>query len=147
MALILDANALSALADGDDGSPRSIGVGIGCSRHRARYEEWLRATLRLLLVLRVSEAAADAYAEIRAELKAAGSPIPTNDLWIAALAREHGWPLATRDRHFAAVRGLRLADWVGRARYATGPRSGPHAAASALPRSVSALISFTSSGR
>jgi predicted nucleic acid-binding protein len=127
MALILDTNALSALADGDDALRRAIGAepdlalpvialgeyrfGIGRSRHRARYEEWLRATLPLLLVLRVSEATADAYAEIRAELKAAGSPIPTNDLWIAALAREHGWPLATRDRHFAAVRGLRLADW------------------------------------
>lgn len=54
---------------------------------------------------------AERYSEIRHELKAAGTPIPTNDLWIAALARHHRIPLVTRDGHFRAVRGLRILAW------------------------------------
>jgi tRNA(fMet)-specific endonuclease VapC len=54
---------------------------------------------------------AERYAEIRHELKAAGTPIPTNDLWIAALARHHRMRLVTQDRHFRAIRGLRILAW------------------------------------
>ena len=46
------------------------------------------------------------YAEVHGALKAAGTPIPTNDLWIAAAALETGSLLLTRDAHFAAVAGL-----------------------------------------
>ncbi|MDR9388453.1 MAG: type II toxin-antitoxin system VapC family toxin [Balneolaceae bacterium] len=45
---------------------------------------------------------------IAAELKHAGTPIPTNDLWIAALAKEHGCPVATLDNHFRVVPGLQV---------------------------------------
>ena len=51
------------------------------------------------------------YARLRGALTRAGTPIPENDLWIAALAVEHGWPLATRDAHFARVPGLTVFDW------------------------------------
>lgn len=51
------------------------------------------------------------YAQIKATLKAAGTPIPENDLWIAAVAVEHDWPLATRDAHFKLVSGLTVLDW------------------------------------
>jgi len=62
-------------------------------------------------MLPVGAQTAACYAEIRSELKAAGRPIPTNDLWIAALAREHAHPVVSRDRHFASVRGLKLIAW------------------------------------
>jgi predicted nucleic acid-binding protein len=48
------------------------------------------------------------YAEIHRELRKRGRPIPTNDLWIAALAIEHGLIIYTRDAHFSAVPGLAL---------------------------------------
>lgn len=48
------------------------------------------------------------YAQILNALKTAGTPIPTNDIWIAATAFEQGLPLLTLDRHFAQVPGLRL---------------------------------------
>ena len=51
------------------------------------------------------------YAELRRELKTAGTPIPSNDSWIAALAREHRLPVVTRDVHFQAIRGLHLLTW------------------------------------
>jgi hypothetical protein len=40
------------------------------------------------------------------QLKAQGKPIPTNDIWIAASAMQHGLQLVTFDRHFEAIRGL-----------------------------------------
>jgi predicted nucleic acid-binding protein len=54
---------------------------------------------------------ADRYAEVRGELKQSGRPIPSNDLWIAALARQHALPLLSRDEHFDSVPGLRRIGW------------------------------------
>lgn len=48
------------------------------------------------------------YAKIYDELKRSGDPIPTNDLWIAALALQHGTKLFTMDKHFRKVQGLFL---------------------------------------
>lgn len=57
-------------------------------------------------VLDVTLATTLHYAAIYAALRKAGKPIPTNDLWIAAVAIEHGLSLYTRDAHFAHVAGL-----------------------------------------
>lgn len=46
------------------------------------------------------------YALVYAELRRRGRPIPTNDLWIAATAIEHGLVLYTRDAHFTGVPGV-----------------------------------------
>jgi tRNA(fMet)-specific endonuclease VapC len=51
---------------------------------------------------------ADFYAVIRNNLKSAGTPIPTNDIWIAAVAFQHGHKLFTKDEHFKMVPGLAL---------------------------------------
>jgi tRNA(fMet)-specific endonuclease VapC len=49
---------------------------------------------------------AEVYAATHAALKKAAKPIPTNDLWIAASAIQHGLALFTFDRHFHVVPGL-----------------------------------------
>jgi tRNA(fMet)-specific endonuclease VapC len=49
------------------------------------------------------------YAEVKTHLRRKGRPIPENDLWIAALARQHDATVASRDVHFDAVPGLRRA--------------------------------------
>lgn len=54
-------------------------------------------------VLLPSRETAEHYARIFVQLKRAGTPIPDNDLWIAALALEHDLVLITRDRHFARI--------------------------------------------
>lgn len=46
---------------------------------------------------------AEHYARLYVQLKRAGTPIPDNDLWIAALVLEHNLLLVTRDRHFHHV--------------------------------------------
>ena len=48
------------------------------------------------------------YASVRRQLKRAGTPIPQNDIWIAAQTLEHGAALCTRDADFKAVANLRL---------------------------------------
>jgi len=52
------------------------------------------------------------YAKIYDELKRSGDPIPTNDLWIAALTLQHGTKLFTLDKHFSKVRGLFLIEYT-----------------------------------
>jgi len=59
-------------------------------------------------ILLASEATTHHYAMLHLQLRARGKPIPTNDLWIAALAIEHGLALATRDAHFAHIPQLVL---------------------------------------
>jgi predicted nucleic acid-binding protein len=46
---------------------------------------------------------AEQYARLFVQLKRAGTPIPDNDLWIAALVIEHNLVLITRDRHFESI--------------------------------------------
>lgn len=50
----------------------------------------------------------DYYSEIINNLKKAGTPVPTNDIWIAAAAFQHGLQLFTKDAHFSFVKGLML---------------------------------------
>ena len=128
MALILDTNALSAFVDGvpsirtairGSGLDLSLPVvvygeylfGVRHSRLRAHYEQWFKENLTVLDLLPISSETASHYAEVRSELRQAGNPIPSNDVWIAALARQFGYPLLTRDRHFDAIRGLRVVTW------------------------------------
>jgi tRNA(fMet)-specific endonuclease VapC len=43
------------------------------------------------------------YAEIAVSLRSAGTPLPTNDVWIAACAARVGAPLLTFDEHFREI--------------------------------------------
>jgi len=54
-------------------------------------------------VLAVDDEAASLYADIHVELRRAGTPLPTNDIWIAALAAREGAEIVTSDRHFEVV--------------------------------------------
>ena len=51
------------------------------------------------------------FRTLKDQLAKAGTPIPDNDLWIAAVGLEHGLPVATRDQHFARVPGLEVFHW------------------------------------
>jgi tRNA(fMet)-specific endonuclease VapC len=125
--MILDTNALSAAADNDRtviallarADQVAIPVivlgeyryGIAQSRNRASYATWLKGLLHDCLVLDINEPTTHHYAEIIVELKRKGTPIPTNDIWIAALCRQHGLPLLSRDRHFDSVAGNKRIGW------------------------------------
>lgn len=57
-------------------------------------------------VLYPEEATTHLYARIFSELRRKGRPIPTNDMWIAALAMQHDLPIYTRDSHFEFIEGV-----------------------------------------
>jgi tRNA(fMet)-specific endonuclease VapC len=125
--VILDTNAVSALADGDPAFLRVIaGVarfslpvvvlgeyrfGVARSRHRAKYDQWLEALLRVSAVLLVDDQTAVHYAAVRETLRKKGRPIPSNDAWIASLALQHRLPVLTRDEHFGLVDGVERRGW------------------------------------
>jgi tRNA(fMet)-specific endonuclease VapC len=56
----------------------------------------------------VTEQTAEYYSLILDQLKANGTPIPTNDIWIAAVAFQNGLPVFTKDKHFSHIKGLLL---------------------------------------
>ena len=125
--MILDTNALSALADGDVGVENALRTsdeiaipvvvigeyryGIRVSRHRSMYERWLVELIAVCRILNVETGTTGDYADVRNALKALGRPIPANDVWIAALARQHGLPILSRDQHFDHVPGLQRIAW------------------------------------
>jgi tRNA(fMet)-specific endonuclease VapC len=125
--MIVDTNALSAAADGDPAVLALLGraeqmaipvivlgeyrYGISQSRNRTSYENWLTGLLHDCLVLDITEPTTHHYAEIILELKKLGRPIPTNDLWIAALCRQHELPLLSRDQHFDGIAGTTRIGW------------------------------------
>jgi predicted nucleic acid-binding protein len=127
MGLILDTNALSAVAEGEPGAAsifaraRQVAIpvivlgeyrfGIAHSRHKREYERWLEEMVSVSRVLEINEETALWYAGLRGQLKEAGTPIPSNDAWIGALCRQHALPLLSRDRHFDLIKGLRRLDW------------------------------------
>ena len=125
--MILDTNALFVAAAGDAAvvtlltraDQVAIPVivlgeyryGIAQSRNRATYTNWLKGLINDCLVLDINEPTTHYYAELTLELKRNGKPIPTNDIWIAALCRQHALPLLSRDLHFDLVSGLKRVAW------------------------------------
>lgn len=125
--MILDTNSLSAYADGVSAAVAAVNsasaveltvislgefrFGIAQSRYRSDYERWLSENLAFYGILHIDQETAVSYAEIRLELKQAGRPIPVNDLWIAALCRQHSLPILSRDQHFDVVKGVRRVGW------------------------------------
>jgi tRNA(fMet)-specific endonuclease VapC len=63
-------------------------------------------------ILYASRETTEQYARLFVQLKRAGTPVPDNDLWIAALSMEHDLALITRDRHFDKIPQLRRASAV-----------------------------------
>ena len=59
-------------------------------------------------ILDITEKTTILYGEIKNKLKQRGRPIPENDIWIAAITQEFGYPLVTRDKHFSHISDLEV---------------------------------------
>ena len=78
---------------------------IGKSRSEMFRLEGVIATFRLIL----SDAETSHYfGQIKSALEKSGTPIPVNDVWIAALAKQNGMPLLAKDAHFRTVSDIEL---------------------------------------
>ena len=85
--------------------------GVLKSADPAGNRSQLDTFLQTVAVLHPDTATAVHYAQIAVDLEKKGTPIPENDIWIAAVALECSMPLATRDAHFQKVDGLTLLQW------------------------------------
>ena len=78
----------------------------GSRENKNRQELELFLDSPRVVVHVIDEGSADFYAAILNDLRAAGTPIPTNDMWIAATAFQHGYKLYSKDEHFRLIPGL-----------------------------------------
>jgi len=65
-------------------------------------------------ILNATLETADVFGMLKSRLNAAGTPLPVNDVWLAAHAIETGSVLISFDKHFNKVSGLRLWDQAGK---------------------------------
>jgi tRNA(fMet)-specific endonuclease VapC len=92
-------------------SPVMMGELLYGFRKGSKFEQNMKSLRRFLAheaveIAPLGEVTADRYSRIVMQLKRDGTPIPINDVWIAAQAMEHGAELLTSDRHFERVAGL-----------------------------------------
>ena len=78
-----------------------------CNRFKENMDE-LNKFLehKVVEIVHIGKTTSDRYSRIALHLKRQGTPIPSNDIWIAAQAMEHGIELITSDRHFENIAGL-----------------------------------------
>lgn len=125
--MILDTNALSDMVYGNPSllkvlrTSRQHAVpvivlgefrfGALGSRSKDELLKWVSRLEAETAVLDVTTKTAFHYAKVRQELRTLGKPIPENDVWIAAMAIEHGLALASQDSHFDYVPGVLRVGW------------------------------------
>jgi tRNA(fMet)-specific endonuclease VapC len=77
-------------------------AGFAVGRRQAENERVLRQFLSRdgIATLFADDQTTQQYATIYRQLRKQGTPIPTNDMWLAALALQHDLALHDRDKHF-----------------------------------------------
>jgi predicted nucleic acid-binding protein len=79
------------------------------TRESANREQLIAfAATERVQVAAITTETAEFYSLIVSRLHEKGTPIPTNDIWVAAITMERGAGLATRDSHFSKIDGLNL---------------------------------------
>ena len=119
---ILDSNAIISLLDGNKAVARILktarqvlipaivcgeidaGTQGSTKRGKAAHEAFAAfLEMEQVTVLPVTRTTGEFYARVFSFLKSVGTPIPTNDIWIAASVLETGGMLITTDRHLLAL--------------------------------------------
>jgi predicted nucleic acid-binding protein len=129
--LALDTNAYRALGEGDprlaEDMRRAETLGlpivvlgelwfgfVNGSRLRENTETLERFLgTRRVQILQLDEQTTRIFGEIATLLRQGGIAIQQNDIWIAALCKQHGFALATRDQGFQHVLGLEVVEVSG----------------------------------
>jgi predicted nucleic acid-binding protein len=89
------------------------GFAAGAKEQANRAELTAFLSAPRVWVVPVDRETAEHYAGVYAALRKTGTPIPTNDMWIAATALQHKLRLFTYDNHFRSVPGLVIGSTVG----------------------------------
>ncbi len=124
---LLDANIIIALFNGDKSIPPKldgaelVGISvviIGELMYGAKKSQHIKENIAKIKkfvsrcsVFSVDEETADSYSTIKSALMKKGSPVPDNDIWIAATALQYGLRLVSRDEHFNIIPKLMVEQW------------------------------------
>lgn len=124
---LLDTNIVIGLFAGDESVRRHVAEAPGIvlssiavgelyygARKSHRADENVRRIDDLIagiVVLPCDLDTAVQYGFIKHELHAKGRPLPENDVWMAAIARQYDLRLISRDRHFAEIERLDWESW------------------------------------
>lgn len=86
---------------------------IGTSRvsNKGKHLKELSDFLKSCTIVHINEETAKIYGSISTALYKKGKPIPTNDIWIAAIAIQNKFTLITGDKHFSEIAGLKIKSW------------------------------------
>jgi tRNA(fMet)-specific endonuclease VapC len=124
--LLIDTNIYSYALRGDDEvvevlrKSEQIGISVisigellsgfkgGVKEKKNREELEIFLDSPRVVIYPVDEDTSEFYAEILKNLREIGKPVPTNDVWIAAIAFQNGLKLFTKDIHFKTIPGLSL---------------------------------------
>ena len=124
--LLIDTNIYSYALKGDDEvvevlkKAEQIGISVisigellsgfkgGGKEKKNREELEIFLDSPRVVIYSLDEDTSEFYAEILNNLREIGKPVPTNDIWIAAVAFQNGLKLFTKDNHFKAIAGLSL---------------------------------------
>jgi tRNA(fMet)-specific endonuclease VapC len=86
-------------------------IGINRVTNKAKHLKMLNVFLQLGIVLNIDSTTAKYYGEIISALYKKGKPLPTNDVWIAATAKQHNLTLISQDKHFKEIDGISFNNW------------------------------------
>lgn len=125
--LLLDTNAIVAylngdtvveqvISDADEVFLPVIAYGEACygaekSNRKQKNLDAIEHLASELTVLDCNTQTARLYGQIEQNLRAKGRPIPQNDVWIAAIARQYALTVLTKDKHFENIDDLKMQDW------------------------------------
>jgi len=128
--IVLDTNAYTRLLTGEEdvlnviGTAETVYMSIfvlgelyagfaGGTKERGNKDTLNRFLLKhSVKILNATSETAEVFGIVKQDLKKAGTPLPINDVWIAAHALETGSTLVTYDGHFKKIAGLRRWDKV-----------------------------------
>ena len=128
--IILDTNAYTRLLTGEEdvldviGTAETVYMSIfvlgelyagfaGGTKERGNRDTLNRFLLKpSVKILNATSETAEVFGVLKQDLKKAGTPLPINDVWIAAHALETGSTLITYDGHFKKIAGMRRWDKV-----------------------------------
>lgn len=124
---ILDTNIVVPFLNGEDGIVKKVSdaeslhipiIVVGELYYGAMRSSKVKNNIRnidsfmsLCHIYPVNKDVAINYGNIKSELAKQGTPIPENDIWIAAISKTANLPLVTRDKHFEKIKGIILLAW------------------------------------
>ncbi len=128
--IVLDTNAYTRLLAGEEDVLDAIGTAetvymsifvlgelyagfAGGTKERENKDTLNRFLLKpSVKILNATAETAEVFGVVKQDLKTAGTPLPINDVWIAAHTLETGSTLVTYDNHFKKIAGIRRWDKV-----------------------------------